>query len=70
MSEVSRKPDLEHQQVEQYVEGGGWTLPVSHDEGQVSHLVLVGVDEPHPAAVDQLVVLHFTCRGRHTAKGL
>ena len=57
---VSRKPDLEHQEVEQYVEGGGGALPVGYYEGQVAHLVLVGVDEPHSAAVDQLVVLHFT----------
>lgn len=66
-----RGADLEDQQVQQDVEGarGGGrraacSLPLSHDKGQVSHLFLTRVNELHLAAVDQLVVLHLSCRSR------
>lgn len=62
---------LEDQQVEQDVEGArgrgpraGWSLSLCHDEGEVSHLLLAGIDELYPAAVDQLVVMHLSCRGK------
>lgn len=66
-----RNSHLENQQVQQDIKGARWwrrcaglSLPLCHDEGQVSHLLLTGVNKLHPAAVDQLVVLHLTCRRR------
>lgn len=69
---LRRSSYLEDQQVQQDVKGawgGGrhacWSLPLCYNEGQISHLLLTGINELHLAAVDQLVVLHLTCRGRH-----
>ena len=69
--ELSCNVYLEGQQVEQDVEWGrGWRgrrLPLCHDEGEISHLLITGIDKPHPTTMHQLVVLHLTCRGwQHT----
>lgn len=63
--------NLEDQQVQQDVEGArgrgrraGRSLPLCHDEGEVPHLLLAGINELHPAAVDQLVVMHLPCMGK------